>query len=179
METETENKALQKDFFLEKLLGSVALLQTLKKRKLEDVEEIDTFIESLIKEMEEKEKEDSKKAQGDTHSKESSTQEQDLMEDGVSPAKKEEGTVEQQEVPSEYPISMTAKSLKDLAQKMATLTTKTIAGKIIVDMSGGDISMKNAGEPVNDDGGAKPDVEVIGQTRVFCPVCDEYHDKPH
>jgi formate dehydrogenase maturation protein FdhE len=134
--------SIKKDFFLDKLLSSVEILQKIKAEKKQEivqkekqVAEIEEFIASLLKEMEEKQKEDS--------SEKSESLKDVLFEEmmkGISELKKEDmkpGSIHKMESFSGGIASVTMDEIKD---------------------------------------GTYVPTEREGEKKVWCSVCEEYHE---
>lgn len=174
-------KELKKDFFLEKLLDSVALLQQLKKVRQEEVVVIDKFIDSLLEEMKEQEKkEDSKKAQDSTEQQTGNPEES-----SKSPAQTGEKQPLKKSKSKKAQPSHRSR-LEDVLKFIETFeigdskpgsakeSEEKIAG---VEIFGGSPELENGKASPAPEDSKFGEAPTAG--RVYCPVCDEYHDKPH
>lgn len=183
----------KKDFFLNKLLSAVELLQALKEIKKGEIGMIDTFIDSLIQEMEE----EKKKEKGESKEEEQKPEPSGKPET-KSKKKPKASTAEsfsksaKEEVLKEIIDKLKKGEMtEELWDKRKTMTpmhsilgeedthAKSISEMLYEDSSK-ERDIADSDEPVRMvPGGIVASSDKGGMGKVWCPVCNEYHEADH
>jgi len=168
------------DELLEYLIKSMELLRWLKIRKEEEEKAIDTFMEDILKFLEEE------KQDGGEDENDDSAGDSEDKEDG-------DGSEEEKEAKKKKPRKgsgeLSAKSLGEAMKSLAEVEKKLGMG--IYDYSalitpivtpgtttiGTGLIDPETNELVNPEAKIEPPKEEPAP--VWCPVCQEYHEKPH